>query len=71
MSIYFKIAAISTLLIFSIFGQQNSSYRSPKGGGGEGQVEAYNKSPCLNEEVYECQASGGRFNWKSCTCEYW
>ena len=30
-----------------------------------------NKSPCLPEDVYECQAGGGTFNWSHCTCQYW
>ena len=32
---------------------------------------AENKSPCFEEDVYACQASGGTFNWSHCTCEYW
>ncbi|HEX8131174.1 MAG TPA: hypothetical protein VF527_18895 [Pyrinomonadaceae bacterium] len=69
---YFKIAAISTLLIFSVFGQQSGSYKSPKGNGnGKGAVKAYNKSPCFEEDVYACQAEGGRFNWSHCYCERW
>jgi hypothetical protein len=66
-----KAAAISALLIFSIFGQQSGAYNKSPKGGGKGDVKAYNKSPCLDENVYACQASGGRFNWRHCTCEYW
>jgi hypothetical protein len=69
MSLYFKIAAISTLLILSVF-DQGGSYKSPEKGSDKGTIEAYNKSPCLQEEVYECQASGGRFNWSHCICEW-
>jgi hypothetical protein len=70
MSLYMKAAAITALLIFSIFGQQSGTYKSPKAGN-KGNAQAYNKSPCFREEVLECQASGGRFNWSNCTCEYW
>ena len=69
MSLYLKVAAISALLIFSTFGQ-GGNYKSPKGSGKD-TVKTYNKSPCLREEVLECQASGGRFNWSHCTCEYY
>ncbi|HEV2879909.1 MAG TPA: hypothetical protein VGX24_01275 [Pyrinomonadaceae bacterium] len=71
MSLYFKIAAISTLLIFSLF-SQGGNYKSPReSGSGKGTVKAYNKSPCFQEEVLECQAAGGRYNWSQCFCEYW
>ncbi|HEX8458257.1 MAG TPA: hypothetical protein VF656_13225 [Pyrinomonadaceae bacterium] len=73
MSLYFRIAAISTLLIFSAF-SQSGKFKTPapgNDGGGKGTVKAYNKSPCFQEEVQECQASGGRFNWSHCTCEWW
>jgi hypothetical protein len=73
MSIYLKIAAISTLLIFSLL-DQSGSYRLPKGsnkGSDKGTVKTYNKSPCFEEDVYACQAEGGRFNWSHCTCERW
>ena len=30
-----------------------------------------NKSPCFEEDVYACQASGGTFDWRHCTCWYW
>jgi hypothetical protein len=69
MSIYFKLAAISTLLIFSLF-DQGGSYKSPKENG-KGTVKAYNKSPCFEEDVYACQAEGGRYNWSHCYCERW
>ncbi|HEV2799362.1 MAG TPA: hypothetical protein VGW12_02635 [Pyrinomonadaceae bacterium] len=72
MSLYFRIAAVSTLLIFSVLGQSGKlKTPSPRNGGGKGAVEAYNKSPCFPEEVQECQASGGTFNWKNCTCQWW
>ena len=68
MSLFFKLAAISTLLIFSALDQGNS-YTSSKGDGKD-TVEIFNKSPCFEEEVYECQAGGGTFDWKSCMCFY-
>lgn len=71
MSLYFKIAAISSLLIFSAF-TQSGNYKAPKeSGSGKGTVKAYNKSPCFQEEVQECLAGGGRYNWSQCMCYYW
>jgi hypothetical protein len=35
---------------------------------GKGDTVLENKSPCLEEDVYACQASGGTFNWSHCTC---
>ena len=69
MSLYFKVAAISTLLVLSMFGK-GGTYKPPRSTD-KGTVKAYNKSPCFEEDVYACQASGGRFNWSHCTCEYW
>jgi hypothetical protein len=35
---------------------------------GDSEREAYNKSPCFEEDVYACHASGGTFNWSHCMC---
>lgn len=68
MSLYLKIAAISTLLIFSAVGQ-SGKFKSPQDNG-KITVKPYNKSPCLEEDVYGCQVSGGRFDWNHCMCFY-
>jgi len=72
MSLYMKIAAITALLMFSAIGSGgNFKAARPSKGGEKGTVKAYNKSPCLEEDVYACQAEGGTFNWRHCTCERW
>ncbi len=71
MSLYFKLAAITTVLILSMF-SKGGNFKTPQdNGGSKGTVKTYNKSPCFEEDVYACQASGGTFNWRHCTCEYW
>lgn len=51
---------LTSILVFS-------SLVAPTDGGDGG--GALNKSPCFEEEVYACQASGGTFNWSHCTCQ--
>jgi hypothetical protein len=70
----------SAFLFLSLFfGASDSGTNVPVRGGGtgvtasvngksKGGVKLLNKSPCLYEDVYECQASGGTFNWSHCTC---
>ncbi len=38
-------------------------------GAGHDNPTPNNMSPCLPEDVNACQASGGTFNWRHCTCE--
>ena len=61
----------SLLVFFSTFAPASNRVGNKASESGESGPILNNKSPCLEEDVYGCQVSGGRFNWSNCTCEYW
>jgi len=74
----FGITSVFLLLSLSFGASDRGGVPPPSGGAGvtaagneksKGGVQPLNKSPCLEEDVYACQASGGTFNWSHCTCE--
>lgn len=57
------IFTLATILMFSAVLAPTSNTKSD--------IKNMNKSPCFEEDVYACQASGGTFDWRHCTCWYW